>query len=558
MKKFYLLFLSIGLGLMTLAQVAPDKYWIKFTDKNGSPYSVNNPSEYLSQRAIDRRTQYGIGIAESDLPVNPQYIEAVANTGVTVINASKWLNSVTIYTTDADALNTISQFPFVESVVKASGKRNPESNNEKSFFANESFNAIPNEDMHKSISSENSYDYGNAYNQIHMLNGEALHDMGYDGAGKIIAILDAGFLNADNIDAFDSLWNNGQILGTRDFVSPQAPNIFGSHYHGTMVLSTMGAYWPGQIVGTAPKADYWLIRTEDGDSEYLIEELNWVSGAEFADSLGADVINSSLGYTTFDDPALDHSYEDMDGNTAPVTIGADMAVSKGMIVVNSAGNSGGSFWQYIGAPADGDSVFSIGAVDGSGNYASFSSTGPTFDGRMKPNVVAQGQGSAIIDPWTGSVSSGSGTSFSSPITAGMVACLWQANPAKRNTEILQAIQQSGSQANNPDYYLGYGIPDYALANSILTVIENNENPDNGLTVYPIPFKDEIYVQIMKGYSALKQIELLDITGKSLLIKEFSPKETRAILTQMDHLPAGFYLLKVNLGDRFETKKLLKN
>ena len=231
-----------------------------------------------------------------------------------------------------------------------------------------------------------------------MLNGDALHDMGYDGAGKIIAILDAGFLNANNLDAFDSLWNNGQILGTRDFVSPQNPNIFGSHYHGTMVLSTMGANWPGQMVGTAPKADYWLIRTEDGDSECLIEELNWVSGAEFADSLGADVINSSLGYTTFDDPTLDHSYEDMDGNTTPVTIGADMAVSKGMIVVNSAGNSGGSFWQYIGAPADGDSVFSIGAVDGLGNYAYFSSTGPTYDGRMKPNVVAQGQGSTIIDP----------------------------------------------------------------------------------------------------------------------------------------------------------------
>ena len=428
MKKLFLIvcFLSVLYG--SYAQVAPDKYWVRFTNRFNSPYSIENPGEYLSQRAIDRRAQFNIPIVENDLPVNPQYIQAVANTGVTILNASKWFNSVTIYTTDPNALDQISQFDFVLSVSKAGGKPNGSGDFVKEYFANESFASGPEESSLKSISAGDSYDYGEAFNQIHMLNGEVLHDMGYDGAGKIIAVLDAGFLNANNIDAFDSLWNNGQILGTRDFVSPQNPNIFGSHYHGTMVLSTMGANWPGQIVGTAPKADYWLIRTEDGDSEYLIEELNWVSGAELADSLGADIINSSLGYTTFDDPTLDHSYEDMDGNTTPVTIGADMAVSKGMIVVNSAGNSGGSFWQYIGAPADGDSVFSIGAVDGSGNYAGFSSTGPTFDGRMKPNVVAQGQGSTIIDPWTGSVSYGSGTSFSSPITAGMIACLWQANP----------------------------------------------------------------------------------------------------------------------------------
>jgi subtilisin family serine protease len=247
----------------------------------------------------------------------------------------------------------------------------------------------------------------------------------------------------------------------------------------------------------------------------------------------------------------------MDGNTAPVTIGADMAASKGMIVVNSAGNSGGSFWQYIGAPADGDSVFSIGAVDGSGNYAGFSSTGPTFDGRMKPNVVAQGQGSTIVDPWTGSVSSGSGTSFSSPITAGMVACLWQANPTKRNTEILEAIQQSGSQANNPDYFLGYGIPDYALANSILTVIENKKSPMDLVSVYPNPFTNEITIQVGEDNSSLKQIELMDITGKSLMLKNYSANEDNVVLNNISNLSAGFYLMKITLDQGSETRKLLK-
>ncbi len=557
MKKLFLIvcFLSVLYG--SYAQVAPDKYWVRFTNRFNSPYSIENPGEFLSQRAVDRRAQFNIPIVENDLPVNPQYIQAVANTGVTILNASKWFNSVTIYTTDPNALEQISQFDFVLSVLKAGGKPNGSGDFVKEYFANESFASGPEENSLKSISTGDSYDYGEAFNQIHMLNGEVLHDMGYDGAGKIIAVLDAGFLNANSIDAFDSLWNNGQILGTRDFVSPQNPNIFGSHYHGTMVLSTMGANWPGQIVGTAPKADYWLIRTEDGDSEYLIEELNWVSGAELADSLGADIINSSLGYTTFDDPTLDHSYEDMDGNTTPVTIGADMAVSKGMIVVNSAGNSGGSFWQYIGAPADGDSVFSLGAVDGSGNYAGFSSTGPTYDGRMKPNVVAQGQGSTIVDPWTGSVSSGSGTSFSSPITAGMVACLWQANPTKRNTEILEAIQQSGSQANNPDYFLGYGIPDYALANSILTVIENKKSPMDLVSVYPNPFTNEITIQVGEDNSSLKQIELMDITGKSLMLKNYSANEDNVVLNNISNLSAGFYLMKITLDQGTETRKLLK-
>ncbi len=222
------------------------------------------------------------------------------------------------------------------------------------------------------------------------------------------------------------------------------------------------------MVGTAPHAHFWLLRSEDTGSEYLIEELNWVSAAEFADSAGADVINSSLIYSTFNDPSQDHTYMDMDGNTTPITIGADMAVSKGMIVVNSAGNDALKTWHYIAAPADGDSVFSIGAVNGAGNYASFSSVGPTSDGRLKPNVVAQGSGTTIINATTGNVATGSGTSFSSPITAGMVACLWSAHPEKHNMEILAAIQQTASLALNPTYLLGYGIPDYFAAHELLS------------------------------------------------------------------------------------------
>jgi len=554
MKNIYLVLISVLISVVAFSQVSPDKYWVKFTDKNNSPYSIENPEDFLTQRAIDRRELFGIAITENDLPVNPQYIEGVANTGVTILTVSKWMNSVTIYTTDPAALDAISLLPYVLSIEKGNGEKR-QGTFPKPFFEREMFPDIPEAELLKSLSS---YDYGSAYNQIHMVNGDALHDMGYNGTGKTIAVLDAGFMNADIIDAFDSLWNNGQILGTRDFVNPLNPDIFGSHYHGSMVLSTMGANWPGNIVGTAPMADYWLVRTEDGDSEYLIEELNWVSGAEFADSVGADIINSSLGYTEFDDPSQNHTYEDMDGNTTPVTIGADLAASKGMIVVNSAGNSGGSSWQYIGAPADGDSVFSIGAVDDGGNYASFSSTGPTFDGRIKPNVVAQGQGSAIIDPWTGEVSYGSGTSFSSPITAGMVACLWQANPDKRNTELMSAIQMSSTQANNPDAYLGYGIPDFVLANSILTVIDNKIVPNLAVNIFPNPFTDEINISIsnanpMTGVNA----EILDIAGKKVLSFEFTGKDKNIRLNCSQNIPDGFYLLKVSYDARTEMLKVIK-
>jgi serine protease AprX len=475
MKTFYTFTFLILLSGLLCSQVAPDRYWVKFTDKNNSPYSINNPELFLSQKAIDRRNSQGIVIAENDIPVNPSYIQAVTALGATILNVSKWMNSVTVYTTSPAVINAIEQLPFVLSVEKSAISWTSQTEKSlKPFFDAETYGEIDMENLVKSSGESKSYDYGMAFNQINMLNGIALHDLGYNGTGMTIAVLDAGFLNANTLAAFNYLWTNNRILGYKDFADPLNPDIFGSHTHGTSVLSTMGANLPGMMVGTAPEANYWLLRSEDGGSEYLIEELNWVSAAEFADSVGADVINSSLGYTTFNDPSQNHTYADMDGNTTPISNGADIAVSKGMIVVNSAGNDGSSSWFYIGAPADGDSVFSIGAVNASGNYASFSSHGPTSDGQLKPDVVAQGSGTTIINAYSGNVSTGSGTSFSSPVTAGMVTSLWQAHPNKRNTEILEAIRQSGSLAANPNNQLGYGIPNYLIAhNNLLLPVNYN-------------------------------------------------------------------------------------
>ncbi|MCD4746394.1 MAG: S8 family serine peptidase [Bacteroidales bacterium] len=555
MKKSIIL---IALFLITngiFSQVAPNKYWVQFTDKDNSPYSLTEPLEYLSQKAIDRRNAQEISIVENDLPVNPLYIDSVASTGVTILNPSKWFNSVTIYTTDPNALNIINSFSFVKSVVKCGYSDNNSDISTKPFFKNEFYSAIVEESIFKSTYSGKSYDYGYGYNQIHMIKGEVLHDQGYSGEGMTIAVLDAGFLNANNLPVFDSLWSNGQILGTRDFVEAEG-NVFNSHSHGTMVLSTMGSNLSGQLVGTAPKANFWLLRSEDGGSEFLIEELNWVSAAEFADSVGADIINSSLGYTVFDDPQQNHTYQDMDGNTAPVTIGADIAASKGIIVVNSAGNSGSSSWLYIGAPADGDSVFSIGAVDDNGNYASFSSIGPTYDGRQKPNVVAQGQGTSYCDP-SGQIFQGNGTSFSSPIIAGATACLWQANPDLNNVEIMQAIEISSSLFNNPNYQLGYGIPNYEIAN--LTIIENASKSADMVCVYPNPFNNFLNILYYSNNSNPLTLEIYDVSGKKVYFKNniFS-KNNFITIGDIGYLEKGLYMLKLSFNNQILTKKILKN
>jgi hypothetical protein len=528
---------------------------VKFTDKDLSPYSLSNPEEFLSQRAIERRTAQGIALEENDLPVNPDYVGQVVETGVTLLNTSKWFNSVTIYTTDQSALDEINALPFVLSVDKISG--NGSKTAEKPFFAQESVTPLAHGGILKSSTSGNTYDYGQAYNQIDMLNGIGLHDMGYAGQGMVIAVLDAGFTNTDDLSAFDYLWDNGRILGWKDFVNPSNPDIFGSHSHGTSVLSTMGANLPGEMVGTAPEASYYLLRSEDGDSEFLIEELNWVSAAEYADSVGADIINSSLGYTEFDDPSMNHSYADMDGNTTPITIGADIAASKGILVVNSAGNSGSGSWQYIGAPADGDSVFSIGAVNSSGSYASFSSTGPTYDGRVKPNVVAQGQGSTIVSAWSGQVSSGNGTSFSSPITAGMIACLWQAHPGKRNTEIMQAIEESATLANNPTPELGYGIPDYMLAHDMVTNSGIEYTTELNIRIFPNPFSETVYIKLNEPADGQVEVTILDVAGKSILERSYSGFSTDFAVNGLQDLPSGVYFLHVGSGSGKAVRKLVK-
>jgi serine protease AprX len=565
MKSFTLLLFFAVLTLVLPAQIAPNKYFVRFTDKNNSPYSIDDPSEYLSQRAIDRRVNQGIAIDESDLPVNPSYLAGVAGTGATLINPSKWLNGVSVYTEDPSVIDAINALPYVLNVSR-SPQINPtdkqaDNNFEKPFFKHEDYNA-PRPATLKQGNEIGVFDYGMGLNQIQQLNGDALHQMGYRGQGKVIAVLDAGFLNANTHDVFDSLWQNNQILGTHDFVRGGEIQ-FNEHPHGAMVLSCMGGNYPGQLIGTAPKASFWLLRSEDGDSEYIIEEYNWVSAAEYADSVGADVINSSLGYTEFNDPTQNHTYADMDGDTAPATIGADMVAKKGILVVNSLGNEGSSSWYYLSAPSDGDSVLGIGAVDGAGIYASFSSHGPSYDGRVKPDVVAQGSGVYVADPYGGGFTFSGGTSFSSPILAGMAACLWQANPSMDNMQVANAIRQSASQYDNPDDLLGYGIPDFIAANNILTVINGPETDNIKADIYPNPFKDSFTIDAsLDGNNAAGvkdlTVEILDLTGRLIGIQKATCSGNEIIdVTLLKDSPNGIYFVKVSHGSDFAISKIVK-
>ncbi|MCB2209182.1 MAG: S8 family peptidase [Bacteroidetes bacterium] len=550
-------FILLLISFQSFTQIAPDTYYIQFTDKNNSPYSMDNPGEFLSQRAIDRRVNQGIDIVENDLPVNPEYLQGVVNAGATILNATKWLNGVTIYTESQTVVDDILTLPYVSIALKLVYK---ESDEEKSFFKNESFRTLdPGSFNNERSTSE--LNYGAAEDQIDQINGIPIHNLGYQGQGMIIAVLDGGFVGVEEHPVFDSLWTNDQILGTRDFVHPYDQDVFTESEHGKSVLSTIGANKPGQMIGTAPKASFWLLRSEDVMTENIIEEYNWISAAEFADSVGADVINSSLSYQDFDMSQWTHPYSDMDGNTAPATIGADLVTSKGILVCNSAGNSGSSSFPWNGAPADADSVFSIGAVDGNGYRASFSSIGPTADGRIKPAVMAKGQGTTVARGYSG-IETGSGTSYSSPIIAGMSTCLWQANPTMKVMEIQEAIKQSASRADNPDNEYGWGIPDYMEAHAIMTSIENQmtENESVFVRTFPNPFSSELSVEIRTNKNVNVRFELYNVMGSLIFSENHKNSDISTVSPfkhQLTNLNGGIYFLKINANGSTVTKKIMK-
>jgi hypothetical protein len=506
-------------------------YRVYFKDKGEQKALLETPERFLSGKAIWRRVKHNIAIDETDLPVSRLYLSALSAEVTQVKTSSKWLNAAVVQGGNRRVLEGL---PFVQKVEAITPL--------KVHFADAGCAA-------------QSLTYGSALVQTEMVKGNELHDFGFTGQGMTIGVIDGGFTGAlSTTTGFDSLYSRGQILGAYDFIQNDT-NVFEGGFHGTLVLSTMGGYVEGGFVGAAPDASYWLLKSENESSETTVEMDNWVRAAEFADSVGVDVINSSLGYSTFDGGVGDLSPSDMDGNTAVVTLGADMAAKKGILVVVSAGNSGTSFsWPIINAPGDGDSVLTVGGVSGSKNYVSFSSKGPTADGRIKPDVVAMAQGTAFVRQ-SGVVGSGNGTSFSSPIIAGFAACLWQSKPSLSNMDIYWAIKNSASHAYMPNNEIGFGIPNFAAASFSIN-LEEDIRATAELSLYPNPTHGSARVHLSGVQSGQTvQLQWFDLSGKQVL------SETISYIKGLDNqvrIPEqkGLYLLKLLAKDAYLTQEVV--
>lgn len=568
MKKILTTLILLVFLVQIKAQTAPNKYWVEFKNKTNSPYQVNNPLSFLSQRAIDRRLRMNIQITSQDFPVNSWYLDSIQQTGANVLTTSRWHNGATFYTTDTAVVTRISNMSFVRNIQKTnaikskSKKQNsqvilPIDKNQRSLMK------INQDNPSLTAKSLNSFNYGFAFPQISMIKGDYLHQMGFSGEGMLIGVLDAGFFQADVLPAFDSLWLNNQIIGYQDFVNPNS-NIFQESSHGMMVLSIMGGNIADSLVGTAPKASYLLLRSEDAPTENLVEEDNWVAAIEFADSVGVDVVNSSLGYTTFDDTTIVRTFADMNGRVSRASLAATYAGRRGMILCISAGNSALNPWHHIGVPTDADSILSVGAVDAFLYHASFSSVGPAADGRVKPDVAAMGQGTYVQDI-DGRIISGNGTSFSSPVLAGSVACLWQAFPNKSNFEIMDAIRKSGNQYNNPDTLLGYGVPNFMIAyQSLMSVsIPSIKESQENFMVYPNPLIDNqsLYISFYSPQNCNANVVIYNNMGKIqgfYQVDNVLSGENKIQLLNSAKLSSGVYYIKILSSGFSYTNRFIKS
>lgn len=438
--------------------------WVYFTDKPNVATSLANPSTILTQRALDRKARHNIVLDQRDVPMNQSYVNQVkSSNGITYKAQSKWFNCVHVIGSQAD-VEALELLAFVDRVEFTDPSLNPRMENSWDKYA----------DL-----STQSQDYGSARNQIEMIELDDLHNAGFTGDDMVIAVTDSGFPEVPNIPGFSPLINDGRILGGHDFVD-RDNSYFGDHFHGTRVLSIMAGLESTQYSGSAPGASYYLFRTEEAAQETRAELAYWVAAAERADSLGVDIINVSLGYLNFDNPADNLTYQNLDGVTSFISKGANVAYEKGMVVVTSAGNSGGSSSHpYIAAPADALGSLSIGSVDGSTQRSGFSSLGPTFDGRIAPDIVAQGTATALINE-SGTVTTGNGTSYSAPVISGAIACLMQAFPSLTPAQVYDLVRQSASQAATPDNQIGYGIPDFG---QILATLSDEEEINKNDSIY---------------------------------------------------------------------------
>jgi serine protease AprX len=534
MKKILLLIILFISGACFAQQDA----WVYFANKPDADFYLNNPLRMLSQKSLNRRAAQGIITDEKDVPQHQPYIQQVTTSrGITVIAKSKWLNALHVRGT-VDDINALRSLPGVDHI----------------NFANKTLNPMGRSAGRTTVTASGrmdraaaEFDYGASAGQVVMLNGHLLHRENYTGAGITIAVMDAGFPATNTLPTFERLRSNSGIRGGYNFVG-RSDNYYTGGTHGTQVLSTMAGYTEGQLVGTAPDASYYLFITEDTSGENPLEESLWVEAAEMADSLGVDIINTSLGYFTYDNPDCSYTYQDINGETSFITRGANIAFTRGMLCVISAGNSGATENSHISVPADAYNALTVGAVNSARQIAPFSSIGPTYDMRIKPDVAAQGVATvhANVD---GTISGGNGTSYSSPVTAGLVACLWQALPGKTNTELLQLIRESADRYNNPTAQYGYGIPDFYRAMQRGLNLPQDQQP---FLLYPNPSAGMVYLRLPADVGQASVL-VFNSLGQLILKSTVLVGEPFSI----QDMAEGFYTYRVEAGGKNYTGKLIK-
>lgn len=527
-----LLFFVLLLGT-AVAHAQENRYMVFFRDKAGTAFSTAQPSAFLSQRSLARRAKNGVGVSEADLPVVRSYVEQISATGVPVFYTTRWLNGLLVQTTPALAAQ-IGTLPFVSRVEQvAPGGRLPSGRTKK--IKNKTNSGIAPETL----------------GQLSMLGMDAMHAESVRGEGVLIAVFDSGYQGVDTAGPFAHLWSDQRISYTFDFVGNGA-EVFRYDDHGTEVFSVISAR-SGTYTGGAPDAAFHLYVTEDVRSEYRIEEYNWLFAAERADSAGVDIIQSSLGYNTFDDAAMDYAKGDLDGQTAIVSQAAALALARGMVVVASAGNEGNNAWQLVTPPADVDGVLAVGSVTANFTKSSFSSVGPTADGRLKPDVVALGSGTQVVRP-NGTNGFSSGTSLAAPLVTSLAAGLLQRFPQLTVAKLYEAITATASQANQPNQLLGFGIPNYLRMVSYLSP----EAPDEEITIYPNPVSGAHVHVLLKTVQQPVTVTVHELQGRVLQEESvFVSWQNNPLSIDLSNLPAGMYLLVVRAGAHSRTERIIK-
>ncbi|MFT7073106.1 S8 family peptidase [Patiriisocius sp. Uisw_017] len=539
MKKLLILFGLLIVGTIT----AQEDALVFFADKENVADALTNPITILTQESLDRKQLHSTPIDERDVPVNEDYIAVIKNTnGITVYSKSKWMNSVYVRGSESN-INSLLDLAFVTEVEYMDKNLNFTGGNggdsdDKFIIENES--------------SRINYDYGAAANQVEMIDVDFLHQQDYNGEGMVVAVLDSGFPTILSNPAFDHINDEGRVIDTYDFVTRQvSPD--GSGSHGLRTSSDIAGLDDGNFVGTAPGASFIYYVTEEGGAENPVEEAYWLEALERADSLGVDVVNTSLGYQDFDNSNYDYEYADLDGET---TIGAragNLAFDKGMLLVTSGGNDGNDGFGFVASPGDSKGVFTVGAVDADENYVSFSSFGPTVDGRVKPDVMAQGAVAAVIDE-SGNVDFNNGTSFSSPIIAGAVASLWQSRPAATNVQIMQIVRESAHLFDTPTNEMGYGIPNFQDAYNALQLLAFEDVlAATQFGMYPNPAENFVNFSMPQNISSAT-VSLYTLSGQQLNTKVLSNVDSQLDISS---LATGMYLVTVVSENNSNSFKIIK-